>query len=159
MFHRPFTTWNSPDPAPVGPDTPIGSRRDGTEIGDGPHGISRQPEPAEPEPISEPPPVIKKPVEAKPPTIQSLGVVNGKATYLPKPPYPPTAVAVNIQGKVSVNVMIDETGKVISANAINGHAFLRAGAERAAWQAKFSPTYLSKVPVKVTGVIVYNFSK
>jgi TonB family protein len=88
-----------------------------------------------------------------------LGVVNGSATYLPKPPYPAAAVAVNAQGKVSVQVTIDEDGRVVSARAVDGHPLLRGVAEAAAKQAKFSPTLLSKVPVKVTGVIVYNFTR
>ena len=54
--------------------------------------------------------------------------------------------------------MIDETGKVISAKAVSGHPLLRDAAERAARGAKFSPTYLSKQPVKVTGLIVYKFT-
>jgi protein TonB len=64
-----------------------------------------------------------------------------------------------IQGKVDVQVTIDEEGKVISARAASGHPFLRGPAETAAWKARFKPTTLSEVPVKVTGVIVYNFTR
>lgn len=108
------------------------------------------------------PPVIKKvtpeptPVPKK--TIQSLGVINGKATNLPKPPYPPTARAVRAEGEVSVQVMIDETGRVVSAKAVSGHPLLRSVSETAAQSAKFAPTLLSNQPVKVTGVIIYKFS-
>lgn len=102
----------------------------------------------------EPPPAPKAPV---PPPIKTLGVVNGIATALPKPAYPAPAIAMNIQGKVDVQVMIDERGKVVSSRALNGHPILRAPAENAAWNARFSPTLLSNVPVKVSGVIVYNF--
>jgi TonB family protein len=86
-------------------------------------------------------------------------VINGKASYLPKPPYPPAAISLGVQGSVTVQVTIDESGNVISAKAASGNPLLRTAAEAAAWKAKFTPTYLSKVPVKVTGVIVYNFSK
>lgn len=106
---------------------------------------------------AEPPPARVEP--AKRDVVRSIGVVNGKATYLPVPPYPPTARAIGLQGKVDVQVMIDETGKVISATAVSGHAFLRGPAEKAAWNARFTPTTLSKVPIKVTGVIVYNFTR
>jgi TonB family protein len=102
----------------------------------------------------DPPPLIEKP---KLP--QSIGVVNGRATNLPKPPYPAAAVAMGIQGKVDVQVTIDEKGNVISAKAASGHIMLRDAAVNAAWKAKFTPTLLSKVPVKVTGVIVYNFTR
>jgi len=104
-------------------------------------------------------PEVDVPPAIKPPVTKSLGVINGLATSLPKPPYPPAAVAVNAQGKVDVQVLIDESGKVVSAKAVSGHPLLRAAAERAAWSARFTPTYLSKVAVKVTGVIVYNFTK
>lgn len=154
-----FTTWDSPGPAPSGSDiqTGVGRNTDGTDASS--TSIVDQSEPTEPDPIPDPPPVIKKPVEARPPTIVSEGVINGKATFLPKPPYPAAAVAINLQGKVDVQVTIDENGKVVSAKAVSGNGIFRAGAERAAWQAKFSPTYLGKMPVKVTGVIVYNFTK
>lgn len=91
--------------------------------------------------------------------IKTIGVVNGMATSLPKPPYPPTALAMNVQGKVDVAVTIDEEGKVIAAHAVSGHPLLRQAAEKAAWSARFTPTLLSNVPVKVTGVIVYNFTR
>ena len=104
-----------------------------------------------------PPPPVKR-VE-KPSPIKSEGVINGKATHLPKPVYSAAAIAMRAQGAVNVQVTIDEEGKVISANAVSGNPLLKIEAERAAWKARFSPTYLSKVPVKVTGVIVYNFTK
>lgn len=104
----------------------------------------------------EPPPVMLVPV-VKPKV--SGGVLNGKATHLPKPVYSAAAVAVHAQGKVDVQVMIDETGRVVSANAVNGHPLLRNSAEQAARRAKFTTTYLSDVPVRVTGVIIYNFTR
>ena len=106
---------------------------------------------------TDPPPI--KPIEVKPPRIKSEGVINGKATYLPSPAYPKTAEAVGASGIVNVQVTIDETGKVISSKAVSGHPLLRGTAESAAWKARFSPTLLSRVPVKVTGVIVFNFKK
>lgn len=103
-----------------------------------------------------PPPPTK--VDKKP-VIKSLGVINGEASYLPKPPYPAPAKAVGASGAVNVQVTIDESGNVISAKAAGGHPLLRKAAEDAARRARFSPTTLSKVPVKVTGIIVYNFTR
>jgi protein TonB len=105
-----------------------------------------------------PPPPPRKPVE-KPKLLVSIGVVNGKARSLPKPVYPAPALAVRAQGDVSVQVTIDEEGNVISAHAVSGNPLLRQSAERAAWNAKFTPTLLSNQPVKVTGVIVYKFTQ
>ena len=98
-----------------------------------------------------PPPVKKVPKQI------SGGVLNGKATSLPKPPYPPAARAVRASGAVSVQVLIDESGNVVSATAVSGHPLLRAAAVQAARGARFSPTQLSGQPVKVSGVITYNF--
>jgi TonB family protein len=105
-----------------------------------------------------PPRPVAKPL-SKPEPPKSLGVVNGRARDLPKPNYPPAAIALNVQGKVDVQVLIDETGRVVSANAVSGHPLLRAAAAQAGRNARFTPTELSKVPVKVTGVIVYNFTR
>lgn len=85
------------------------------------------------------------------------GVLNGKATQLVKPPYPAAAKAVNASGAVNVQVTIDEEGNVISATVVSGHPLLRAASVEAAQASKFSPTLLSGQPVKVTGIIVYNF--
>jgi TonB family protein len=91
------------------------------------------------------------------PKVVSGGVVNGKATNLVKPPYPPAARAVRASGAVNVQVTIDEKGDVISANAVSGHPLLRAAAVQAARESKFTPTLLSGKPVRVTGVVIYNF--
>lgn len=103
----------------------------------------------------EPPPA---PPEPKPPKLISRGVITGDAIHLPKPAYPPIAQQSRTQGVVAVQVLIDETGKVISAKAISGHPLLSPTAVRAAYQARFKPTTLSGQPVKVSGVITYNFN-
>jgi protein TonB len=59
---------------------------------------------------------------------------------------------------VSVQVTIDEEGNVISATALSGHPLLQAAAVAAARAARFAPTLLDGQPVKVTGVITYNFA-
>ena len=102
-----------------------------------------------------PPPDAPKPTPPRAPI--SGGVLNGKAISLPKPAYPPIAKAAHASGTVVVQVLIDENGSVVSARAISGHPLLQAVAVGAARQAKFSPTKLSGQPVKVTGVIQYNF--
>jgi hypothetical protein len=46
---------------------------------------------------------------------------------------------------------------VISAKAVTGSPALMHAAQQAAMSARFSPTILGELPVKVSGVIVYNF--
>lgn len=107
--------------------------------------------------INEPPPPKPTPPPSRPGTING-GVLNGKAISLPKPAYPPIAKAARASGTVTVQVTINESGSVISATAISGHPLLQASAVQAARSARFSPTLLSGQPVKVTGVITYNFT-
>jgi periplasmic protein TonB len=104
----------------------------------------------------EPPP--PKPTPKPAPKTISGGVVNGKAVSLPTPAYPAAAKAVGAKGSVSVQVLIDENGNVVSASATGGHPLLRSAAEGAARRAKFRPTELSGQPVKVSGVITYVFN-
>ena len=101
---------------------------------------------------TEPPPprLLLKPV--------SGGVLNGMALNLPAPIYPETARRMHVSGLVEVEVILDETGRVISAKALSGPPSLRDVAVQAAYRARFSPTKLSGQPVKVSGQINYKFS-
>jgi protein TonB len=105
--------------------------------------------PPPPPPAPTPPP--------KPKTVVSGGVLNGKAISKPQPAYPPIAKAARASGTVTVQILVDEGGRVVSASAVNGHPLLQQAAVAAARQARFSPTLLSGQPVKVSGVITYNF--
>ena len=106
-----------------------------------------------------PPPVMETKVSKPPATklVKSMGVVNGMATNLPKPVFSAIAKAAGARGIVTVQVLIDEYGKVISARVLSGHPLLQKEAVQAAYQARFTPTLLSQQPVKVSGVITYNF--
>jgi TonB family protein len=87
----------------------------------------------------------------------SGGVLNGKAFKKPQPEYPGMAVAARAQGVVAVQITVDEEGYVIAARAVSGHPLLQQAAVKAARQARFTPTRLEGRPVKVRGVITYNF--
>jgi TonB family protein len=137
------------------PSNPAGSGRDPKPYDNGLSGISTIENKTEPADDTPPPARSDPPKRA---TVVSKGVINGIAQDLPKPVYSAAARAVRAQGKVDVQVTIDESGRVISARAASGHPLLREAAESAARRARFSPTKLSDVPVKVTGVIVYNFT-
>lgn len=108
------------------------------------------------------PPVLKKepaPEKKKEQKTVSGGVVNGKALYLAQPVYAAAARTLNVSGKVTVQVLIDEDGNVVSAKAVEGHPLLRHSAVEAARESRFTPTLLSKQKVRVSGVILYNFIK
>ena len=88
----------------------------------------------------------------------SGGVLNGKALSLPPPTYPELALRMRTVGQVEVEVVVDENGKVVSARALSGPPALRDVAVSAALRARFSPTKLSGQPVKISGLINYNFT-
>jgi TonB family protein len=85
------------------------------------------------------------------------GVETGHALELPQPVYPPLAARVRASGEVRVQVIVDIDGKVIAASAISGHPLLQASAVKAARTALFTPMRFEGKPVKVVGVILYNF--
>ena len=130
------------------PETPAFSIRGGVPGGTGNTpavDVGAPPPPPAPTPKPEPPKVLK-----------ISRILNSQAISLPKPNYPPMAKQIKVQGIVSVQVLIDETGKVIQAKA-TGHPLLVVEAQRAAMQARFSPTIVGETPVKISGTITYNF--
>ncbi|MEJ7848932.1 MAG: energy transducer TonB [Pyrinomonadaceae bacterium] len=91
------------------------------------------------------------------PKLIDAGVLTGKAISLPKPDYSSAARASRVSGPVPVQLVFDEQGKVILAGAIGGNPLLQESARTSACKAKFEPVLLSNKPVKVSGVLVYNF--
>ena len=89
--------------------------------------------------------------------IVSGGVLNGRAIKKPQPAYPAMALASRAQGTVAVQIVIDEEGNVASAVAVSGHPLLKPAGVEAARNAKFEPVKLCGQPVRVSGVITYNF--
>jgi len=110
-----------------------------------------KPEPTKPESKNAPPAEApeRAPVEA--------GIINSRAIELPAPRYPDEARKLHASGQVQVKVIVDETGRVISAEAVFGPESLRAAAVEAAKRARFTPTRIGGEPVKVSGIINYDF--
>jgi periplasmic protein TonB len=108
--------------------------------------------------VEEPPP---PPAPPAPPRFSrapiSGGLLNHKTLSKPAPAYPSAAVAANASGMVHVRVLVDESGKVISAQAVSGDRLLRDAAVNAAYQARFAPTLFEGLAVRVSGIISYNF--
>jgi protein TonB len=115
-------------------------------------------------PLAPLPPVDELPPPPPPPAPSrftrapiSGGLINNKTLSKPAPVYPRAAVVSGVSGAVEVRVLVDENGHVISAQAVSGHPLLREAAVDAAYGARFSPTLLEGLPVKVSGLISYNF--
>jgi TonB family protein len=83
--------------------------------------------------------------------------LNGRAISLPKPEYPAFARQSRAGGTVLVRVIVDEKGNVAEIVSVSGHPALVEAAAKAARKAKFTPTAIAGQPVRVTGLITYNF--
>jgi periplasmic protein TonB len=134
-------TMNADPPAPPGGDVR------GTPGGTGDEPVVDLPDPP---PAPTPAPVVPK-------ILKVSRVLNSQALSLPQPNYPTIARNIRVQGTVIVQVLIDEKGNVVTAKATSGHPLLIPEAQKAALRARFSPTMLGDNPVKVQGVITYNF--
>lgn len=88
----------------------------------------------------------------------SGGVLQGGAIKRVQPPYPLEAKAARAASPVQVQVTIGTTGEVMAAEVVSGHPLLRDVAHAAALQWRFKPTELSGVPVKIAGVLTFNFT-
>lgn len=92
---------------------------------------------------------IAKPIEG--------GALDSRATSRPKPVVTEEMKRLKATGRVTVRVIVDENGKVVSALALNGVAVLREAAEAAARQTTFDPTVKDGITVRVTGTLTYDF--
>ena len=122
---------------------------------------NRQPVPTQ-TPVTTNTPVMTKTPEPKKSVTPLKAVVLGdklksKIVRNPQPKLPDAARNAKVSGPVKVELTVDENGRVTSAKAVSGNPLLHKAAEESARTARFTPTKLNGQPVKVTGVIQYNF--
>ena len=122
---------------------------------------NRQPAPTQ-TPVTTQTPVMTKTPDPKKNVTPLKAVVLGdklksKIVSNPQPKLPDEARKAKVSGPVKVELTVDENGNVTSAKAVSGNPLLRKAAEDTARTARFTPTKLKGQPVKVTGVIQYNF--
>lgn len=87
----------------------------------------------------------------------SGGVLQGHAIFRMEPVYPSGAMSNRVQGTVQIQVTIDEGGFVIEAEPLSGPEDLRKASIVAAKKWRFAPTMLEGQPVKVQGILTFNF--
>ncbi|MGA2586313.1 MAG: energy transducer TonB [Candidatus Aminicenantales bacterium] len=92
------------------------------------------------------------------PQIVSTDILNKNAIYRASPNYPPQAKAAQISGTVRVEIVVDEGGNVVSAHALNGLPFFQEAAVEAAEKWKFKPFLNKDRPIKVSGILEFNFA-
>lgn len=88
-----------------------------------------------------------------------VGDLNTRAVRLQTPAYPQDARRLGVQGKVVVQITIDEAGNVTSAKTASGNPLLRGSAQDAALKSKFKPVIVNDQPVKAKGFIIYSYIK
>ena len=85
------------------------------------------------------------------------GILNSKAIELPAPIYPAEVKKLHASGQVQVKVLVDETGRVMNADAVFGPQSLWLAAINAARKARFAPMLIEGTAVKVSGILTYDF--
>jgi len=114
------------------------------------------------ESVAPPPPKpMPAPKDGTPPPKKisvSGGVLQGNAIKKVQPAYPSDAKLAGVQGEVKVQLNISEDGKVMDAIAISGPEELKEVSVAAARQWVFKPIELSGMPVRVQGVLTFNFT-
>lgn len=111
--------------------------------------VAQQTVPEEKKPKVDPAPTSDEPFDA--------GSLREQALKLAVPSYPVIERQNRTEGIVTVQVTLDESGKVMSAKATNGPKGLRNASEDAAKRSKFKPVTVGGKPVRATGTVVYNF--
>ncbi len=81
-----------------------------------------------------------------------------KAILLPKPIFSEAARDAGAEGKVKIEIEIDENGAVSSAKAVSGNPLLYEDVRRAALNSRFSAPKINGEKTKVSGFLTYNFS-
>jgi len=84
-------------------------------------------------------------------------IKKGELIEAPRPDYPDEIKEQKIEGIVVVVITIGNDGNVIYAKAKSGPEALYGVSEAAARKARFKPTMLDGQPVKVTGLMTYDF--
>ncbi|MGB6429672.1 MAG: TonB family protein [Candidatus Acidiferrales bacterium] len=94
---------------------------------------------------------------APPPMRTSSGAQQPRLRSAPEPIYPYSARAEKVQGDVSVDVLIDESGRVASMTVLSGPAMLRQAALDALRQRKYFPAMLDGKPTTAHITVTIHF--
>lgn len=87
-----------------------------------------------------------------------VGALDDRATSVPPPAFVVTGKRLDEPVTVSVDVVVDETGRVVEARARNGAKSLREAAETAARRATFLPFYAGGRPIRARGTMSFAFN-
>jgi TonB family protein len=110
-------------------------------------------------PPGEAPASATQPLEPRKGSTIMIGgnVQESKLIHKVDPVYPSQARAEGIQGDVTLQVTIDETGQVIKAEPLEGSPVLAGAAQDAVRQWAYRPTLLNGTPVVVKTTVIVPF--
>ncbi len=83
---------------------------------------------------------------------------NGCPVSLVQPKTSDSIRSLQLFGEVKIEIIVDESGKVISAQTLNGHPLLRKSAREAACSSRFSPKSFCGKSVMQKRIIRYFFN-
>jgi TonB family protein len=100
-----------------------------------------------------------QPLESRKGSMLRIGSNVQEANLIHKvdPVYPPQARTEGIQGNVTLEVTIDETGQVVKAEPLDGSPVLAGAAQDAVRQWAYRPTLLNGTPVEVKTTVIVPF--
>jgi len=92
----------------------------------------------------------------------SSGIVSGlqpaKLVSSRQPAYPPLARTANVEGRVVINAVVDETGRVTDMKVVSGSPLLTEAATDALHTWKYEPARLDGRPVMTQVQVTFNFA-
>jgi TonB family protein len=99
----------------------------------------------------------KSPSEQETAIIELGEIPTDKFAFKPEPQWPSTAKAAYRSGTVTIEVVVDASGRVESTDALSGPPDLQATALKATGEARFQKTQYRGQAVKVRGSFTYQF--
>ncbi len=146
-------TLPTTEPPPAPASTPVVGGFDGPEIRPGVGVLSDAN-------VSAPPAALPPPPPETPKVVRVGGLIKEPRKLVHVPPaYPTMAQQTRVQGTVTLEALIDVTGRVQNVKVLSSdHPLLNGAAMQAVQQWRYTPTELNGVPVPVLMTIFVRFT-
>jgi periplasmic protein TonB len=89
----------------------------------------------------------------------SPGAMAAHLLYSPAVDYPKLASFAHVEGPVVIEAVVSRDGRVIEANVLSGHHFLRGAALKAVRNRQYRPYVVNGSAADVRTIITVNFSR
>ena len=107
--------------------------------------------------VPPPPPLVSPPVDRRP--LKIGGAIRAPQRIAASPPvYPQMAISARVEGRVVLEALIDEQGRVGGVRILRSVPLLDAAAADAVRTWRYTPTLLNGVPVSVLMTVTVTFS-